>query len=147
MSMRDVSRGMAGYILLLLLALPASSLACRCIEDIAPASAYRQADVVVWGQARAVRGDINKEGTTVNIHVIKAWKKTVRAEIEVMTSTTCAFEFSTGGEYLLYLHASPDGARYTTKRCVGNRIIAEAQKALDWLKRYGVPAAVEGVAP
>lgn len=146
MSMRNVSRGVAGFILLLLV-LPASGLACRCLEDIAPASAYRQADVVVWGQARAVRGDINKEGATASVRVFKAWKKPVRAEIDILTSTTCAFVFRTGEEYLLYLHVSPDGARYTTKRCLGNRTIAEAQKALDWLKRHGVPATVEDIAP
>lgn len=141
---QNVSRRMAS--LILLLALPAVSLACRCIEDITPESAYRQADVVVRGQARTVRGDINKEGATANVRVSQAWKKATRAEIEVLTSTTCAFEFQPGEEYLLYLRESSNGT-YTTRRCLGNRSIAEAQKALDWLKRRGAPAAIEGVAP
>ena len=143
--MPGIARWVTGFVLLLTLSMP--SLACRCVEDVAPATAYRQASVVVQGQVQAVRGDITREGATAKIRVTKTWKKPVRAEIEISTSTTCAFEFRVDEEYLLYLQLSPDGARYVTKRCLGNQPIVEAQKALGWLQRHGVPATVQETAP
>ncbi len=125
--------------LLFLLALPSYASACRCPGSISPASAYKRADVVLWGKVLDVKGNIDKEGATAKISVLKAWKKGVRNEVDVFTSTTCAYVFQTGDEYLLYLSKSPDGKNYTTKKCVGNLPIPKAKKALDWLNRHGAP--------
>lgn len=128
--------------LLLLLALPAASFACRCAGALSPADAYRLADVVLWGQTTAVSGDINQEGLTATVRVARAWKQPISPEIIVSTTTTCAFSFRANQDYLLYLSIDPQSGRYTTKACVGNQPIAEAEKALQWLQEQGKPASL-----
>lgn len=123
--------------------LPTVGFACRCPGSISPIAAYKQADIVLWGKVMAVKGDINKEGATARISVSKVWKKKIRNEVSVLTATTCAFEFQLNEEYLLYLYESPDGKYYTTKKCVGNLPISQAEKALDWLKRHGMPMDID----
>ncbi|MBK8181831.1 MAG: hypothetical protein IPK63_02485 [Candidatus Competibacteraceae bacterium] len=127
---------------------PVAGFACRCLEDISPAAAYKYADAVVQGQVQTVRGDINaREGSTASVAVSKAWKMSVSGEIEVLTSKSCAFAFEAETEYLLYLQILPNGTGYTTRRCAGNKPIAEARKALDWLARRGAPATLQRAAP
>jgi hypothetical protein len=142
-------RGIAGWLtgacLLLTLAVPAW--ACRCPAEPSAATAYQRADVVVQATVLTVQGDINQDGATARLRVLRAWKRPVGAEIEVRTATTCAFEFQGGASYLLYLTVSADGAQYSTKRCMGNLPLAGADKALDWLQRHGAPVSVEGRAP
>ena len=128
---------------ILLLGLPVVSFACRCPDSISPTTAYRQADIVLLGKVMAVEGDINREGATARISVSEVWKKKIQHEINVSTATTCAFEFKLHEEYLLYLHVSPDGEHYTTKKCVGNLPISEAKDALDRLKHQGTAMEIE----
>jgi len=128
---------------LLLLALPSYALACRCPGQISPESAYQRADVVLCGKVLTVKGDIDKEGATARIRVLKVWKKRVQSEVDVFTSTTCAFVFRTGEEYLLYLYETPEGKYYSTKKCIGNLPISKAKKALNWLERNGVSTGID----
>jgi len=129
--------------ILLPLGIPSQGFACRCAGSISPAAAYRQADIVVMGKVLAVTGDINKEGATARISVSKAWKKPIPSEVVVSTTTTCAFDFQTGEEYLLYLREAADGNGYTSRKCVGNLPSCKAEKALDWLKKRGVSTGIE----
>ena len=142
-------RGIAGWLTgaCLLLTLVAPAWACRCPAEPSAATAYQRADVVVQATVLAVQGDINQDGATARLRVLRAWKRPVGAEIEVRTATTCAFEFQGGASYLLYLTVSADGAQYSTKRCMGNLPLAGADKALDWLQRHGATVSVEGRAP
>ena len=130
-------RAVIPAVFLLLLALPVTSFACRCAGSLPPAAAYRLADTVVLGKTTAVSGDINREGLTATVRVMQVWKRTVSPEIVVSTTTTCAFSFQANQEYLLYLSWEPHSGRYTTKACVGNQLIAAADQALRWLKKYG----------
>src|ERR1044071_5175870 len=111
--------------LALLLAYPATALACRCVPNISPALAYRNADVVVRAKVLAVRasgGDITKDGASARITVAKAWKGDIAGDVEVSTRTTCAFPFEEGADYLLYLRKAPDGgAGFVTNKCFGNK--------------------------
>ena len=130
-------------LIMLLLGLPAVSLACRCPDSISPTTAYQQADIVLLGKVMAVEGDINREGATARISVSEVWKKKIQHEVSVSTATTCAFEFKLNEEYLLYLRESPDGKHYTTKKCVGNLPISEAGDVLNKLKHQGTPMEIE----
>ena len=70
------------------------------------------------------------------IAVSQSWKAQVLQSVSVSTSSSCAFEFVEGGEYLLYLYRTPDGG-YFTSRCVGDVALTKAGHALLWLKRHG----------
>lgn len=135
------------WVLVALLGLPSLAFACRCAGPVPPATAYRNAQVVVQGKILAVKGDINKEGATARVEVSKAWKKKIKSELEVSTRTTCAYEFHVGEEYLIYLQQTADGGHYSTKKCVGNVKSAEAGNALTWLERHGAPQDVDNEWP
>ena len=129
--------------LFLLFALPAAGIACRCAGPISPSTAYQRAQAVVVGKVLDLKGDRDKEGATARIAVSRAWKQRVDAEVEVFTSTTCAFDFQVGEEYLLYLYESPKTKGYTTKKCLGNQTVVQAGKSLAWLERH-YPGHLEG---
>ena len=123
--------------LLLLWVLPSYGYACRCAGFISPAVAYQRADVVLWGKVLAVKGDINTEqGAIAKISVLKLWKKSVGKEVEVLTRTTCAYDFKIGDEYLLFLNKTADIKFFTTGICSGNLQITNAEKAFNWLKLH-----------
>lgn len=116
-----------------------SALACRCV-DPTPAAAYRGAELVVRARVAKVSGDPEGPGGAVaRLTVAQSWKGAVTGEIEVATSTTCAYPFEAGQELLVYLQRGTGAAAWSTRRCRGNRPLAEAAGALDWLSRYGKP--------
>jgi hypothetical protein len=122
-------------LLLLLWLVPFYSHACRC-GSISPSTAYHQADVVLWGKVLTVKGNINTEaGATARISVLKLWKRGVANanEVEVLTRTTCAYDFKIGEEYLLFLNKDSHTDQFTTGICNGNLPIANAKNALKWL--------------
>ena len=135
------------WVLVALLVLPSLAHACRCAGPVSPATAYHNALAVVQGKILAVEGDINKEGVTARVRVLKAWKKKIKSEIEVSTRTTCAYDFHVGEEYLIYLQQTADGGHYSTKKCAGNFKSAEAGNALKWLQRHGAPQEVDNECP
>lgn len=122
---------------MLILGLPLDSFACRCVESMSPATAYQQAQVVISGRVLSVAGDINQDGATARIQVLKSWKKSAPQAVAVSTRTTCAFDFHAGEEYLLYVQETAGAFSYTTKRCVGNLPLSQANKALEWLSKHG----------
>jgi hypothetical protein len=129
--------------ILIIMAIPSNTAACRCPEPLSPEIAYDRADVVVCGKALSVQGNMYKEGAIVRIKVFDAWKKKIHSEIDVFTSTTCAFDFQTGEEYLLYLYDMPEGKYYSTKKCVGNLPTSKAKKALLWIEQNGLHTGIE----
>lgn len=139
---------------LLLIALlpfvPVAALACRCPTHLPFSKAYERAQSVVTGKVSAVATNPDGNGSTATVTVSHAWKAQVSQTISVSTSTTCAFNFVQGEEYLLYLYRTPEGGYYTSK-CVGDLPIAKAEPALSWLKIHGSaspdPAPAEFTAP
>lgn len=120
--------------------LPGIAAACRCpATPPAPSAAYRRADFVVVARVADVKQDADHNGYTVSLNVSLGWKKKVPREISVSTRTTCAFPFTAGEEYLLYLFSKPGGG-YSTSKCVGDQPSAGAGKALDWLKAHAAAA-------
>lgn len=127
----------AVFILLALLSfVPEAALACRCPAHLPFSKAYARAESVVTGKVSAVATNPDGNGSTATVTVSHAWKAQSPQTISVSTSTTCAFNFVQGEEYLLYLYRTPDGGYYTSK-CVGDLPLAKAEAALAWLKIHG----------
>ncbi len=124
--------------MLLLSAALQPALACRCVEPTSTAKAYRSADIVVQATVQSVDGVGDAPGgARARLRVGQAWKADVAAEVDVQTSTTCAFDFKAGQEYLLYLRREHAAAPLTTRICMGNLPAAQADRALQWLRRNG----------
>ena len=91
----------------------------------------------------SVKGDVNDEsGVAANFVVDKAWKAQIAKHVVVSSTTTCAYDLKQGAEYLLYVVALPGANEFSTKRCMGNLLVSDANDALDWLSRYGTEASV-----
>jgi hypothetical protein len=131
-----------GLFLMLCAAAAPQALACRCSLGLSERAAYQRAHVVVVGRVDKVAPHADQNGSTATLTVTQGWKKRVSHEIQVETSTDCAFQFSDGQEYLLYLYDEPNGGFYTSE-CVGNAQLLHAGHPLDWLKRHGTPAIVD----
>ena len=117
------------------------ALACRCSPGMSQTATYQRASRVIVGRVDKVAPHADQNGSTATVMVSRSWKGPVPREITVDSRTTCAFPFAAGQEYLLYLYDEPDG-RYYTSICAGNAVMAEAARALEWLKRHGAPSAV-----
>ena len=115
---------------------PAAALACRCPEHRSFSDAYTRAESVITGKVTALEKNADGNGSTATLAVSQAWKAQAPQTISVSTSTTCAFNFVQGEEYLLYLYRTAQGGYYTSK-CVGDLPLARAAPALSWLKRHG----------
>ena len=112
------------------------SFACRCNGDITPKKAYEGVDVVLLGKVTSIFGNpFQKGGEKVKIIVFKSWKASVSEVITVFSSTSCAFNFQMGEEYLLYLTQNKDTGSYRTSVCGGNVLGSDAKDNLDWLKK------------
>ena len=118
------------------------ALACRCAADLSPTAAYQRAEAVVIGEVSAVKADSEPGSSTATITISHAWKKAVSREIRVHTSTTCAYAFREGQQFVLYLYPSRS-AGYYTSHCVGNATLAEGGKKIAWLKRNGAVSSVK----
>jgi hypothetical protein len=124
-------------ILCLMVGIPSYGYACRCIEPASTALAYQQADIVLLGKVLTINGDINKDGGAIaKIDVLKSWKQTIETQVDVVTKTTCAYNFKIGEEYLLFLRKNKQTNELTTERCKGNLPVTEAKHALEWLEQH-----------
>jgi hypothetical protein len=124
--------------LLVLVGVAQQAMACRCLEPESTADAYGRAQVVVRATVLSVDGvGDSPGGARARLRVEEAWKADVPGEIVVSTSTTCAFDFHAGNEYLLYLYPGPEAGELSTRICVGNCLVAEAGAALRWLSAHG----------
>jgi hypothetical protein len=134
-----MTKGFARIAVLLVLALGAGPvLACRCLEPASTAVAYGRAHAVVRAAVLSVDGvGDSPGGARARLRVEEAWKADVAGEIVVSTSTTCAFDFQPGNEYLLYLYPGPGAGEWTTRICMGNCLTANAERALRWLRAHG----------
>jgi hypothetical protein len=96
--------------LLLLIALlvyaPEAVFACRCPAHRSFSDAYARAESVVTGKVSALQTNADGNGSTATVIVSQSWKAQAPQTISVSTSTTCAFNFVQGEEYLLYLYQS-----------------------------------------
>ncbi len=121
-----------------------SALACRCLEPASTADAYRSATVVVRAKVLSVEGvGDSPGGARASLRVEEAWKADVPGEVVVSTSTTCAFDFHAGNDYLLYLYPGSVSGELITRICVGNCLAADAEAALRWLRAHGQKAQVQ----
>lgn len=133
---------LSSVVLALTVATSGPALACRCTEPH-DAAAYRDAHAIVRANVVRVTGNaVGPGGAVAVLAVEEAWKSAVRERIEVETSTTCGYLFEAGKDYLVYLRTGGASAPYTTRKCMGNRPLADAQQRLNWLHRNGKPAAV-----
>jgi hypothetical protein len=123
-------------ILFVVLTAAISAYPCRCV----PASLrtyYRRAEAVVTAKVISVSTSVEGDRlTTAKLELIDVWKKALPKQIEVITGTSCVYNFQVGEKHLLYLQNAPAG-KFSTMRCQGNLPLNKAQKSLNWLKRYG----------
>ena len=134
-----MTRNFGRVLVLVVLAFVAEqALACRCLEPASTADAYGRAHVVVRATVLSVDGvGDSPGGARAQLRVAEAWKADVASEIVVSTSTTCAFDFQAGNDYLLYLYPGAEPGEYSTRICVGNCLAANAEDALRWLRTRG----------
>lgn len=119
------------------------SYACRCAGDLTPNEAFENVDVVLLGTATTVSGSpFQKGGAEIKIDVAKVWKCSIPKEIKIFSSTSCAFNFKIGEQYLLYLNKDKSADYYVTSSCYGNVSISEAGEKLNWLKNNAEPGLV-----
>lgn len=126
---------------LILLASASKAIACRCGPEITPRAAYERAETVVLARVEEVKNRPDQNGVTARLTVARAWKKPVSREIAVLSTTTCAFNFERGQQYILYIFRGSDRQLHTSQ-CLGNVPVSDAGKVRAWLDRYGVSAAV-----
>lgn len=120
----------------MLITLAQNSYACRCNHLISIENAYSQADIVLIGKVITLKGSpYIKGGAKAYIDVDKSWKKSTPISVKVLTSTTCAFDFKVGSQYLLYLYKVKDNDHYIARACQGNTLLSEAESDLQWLKK------------
>jgi hypothetical protein len=123
-------------VLFVVLAAAVSAFPCSC----APASLktfYKRADAVVTAKVISVSNSTEGEvTTTAQLEVIDVWKRGLPKQIEVMTGSSCAYDFRGGEKHLLYLQKT-QANKFSTMQCQGNLSLNKAQKSLKWLKRYG----------
>jgi hypothetical protein len=110
--------------------------ACRCLEPSSAAAAYRGADAAVVGKVLSVAPGSATDESEAVIEVEEAWKARMLKTVHISTGTDCAFNFTKGASYLLFLVRDADG-RYSTERCMGNREISKAASFLAWLRKNG----------
>jgi hypothetical protein len=115
---------------------------CSCV----PASLktyYKRADAVVTAKVISVSNSTEGEvTTTAELDVIDVWKLGLPKQIEVMTGSSCAYDFQVGEKHLLYLQKT-QADKFSTMQCQGNLSLNKAQKSLKWLKRYGKKSKAE----
>lgn len=120
------------FVLAVLLAVPGTAQACRCVAR-PPAALARAADAVViaevTGQADDARGTRH-----YRLHVRRSWKVPLAGPLAVESEgTTCRAVLIPGGRYLIYLRRTPRG--YGTDACAGNRPIDRATAVIAGLGR------------
>ena len=121
--------------------------ACRCVEGLTPKRAYWNAQVVVVGRVVSLETtEARTQAQRATVAVERAWKASVPETVTVYTDSTCAFAFTQGERYLLYLAAAP-GKVFGTSRCAGNRDLDAATRDLRWLKSHARETSVSQERP
>lgn len=122
-----------------LLAIAGSAQACRCVEPLPPATAYRHASAVVKARVVDVRINAAEQSATARVSVSLNWKLGTATEIEVFTDTNCAYPFEAGREYVLFLLKDRPLPGYVSGRCMGNQPTDgnKADPVQRWLRRRG----------
>ena len=121
--------------------------ACSCAASPAPKEALQKADAVFLGvvERNEVRGNPSKadihdrwrldyETKVATFRVITVWKGETQPLSKILTDfhgTACGYDFSVGGEYLVYAYRS--GGVLNTGICSRTRPRYEAQPDLDAL--------------
>ena len=124
---------------LALAALATSAHACRCVEPVPPASAYRHASAVVKARVVDVQVNAAEQSATARLTVSQHWKRGTAAEIDVFTDSNCAYPFEVGREYVLFLLKDRPLPGYVSARCMGNQPVegTRADAVLRWLRQRG----------
>jgi hypothetical protein len=116
---------------------PEAAFACRCVAPQPEAAYFSRSAAVVTGTVVSVSGDPDAEGgVTARVRVETTFKGAPGREIDIVSRTTCAFDFKRGETYLLHLRRLSATGGFTTGICDGNQTAAAAGRALGWLKRH-----------
>jgi hypothetical protein len=129
-------------VLFVVLAAAVPAFPCSC----APASLrtyYKRAAAIVTAKVISVSNSTEGEvTTTAQLEVIDVWKRGLPKQIEVITGSSCAYDFQVGEKHLLYLQKT-QADKFSTMKCQGNLSLDKAEKSLKWLKRYGKKSKAE----
>ncbi|MFK4423266.1 cobalamin biosynthesis protein CbiN [Bacillus sp. RC51] len=121
--------------------LPEKSYACDCTKA-SPEERLQQNDVVFEGKVLEVQ---EKDGRmTTLFEVKKIWKGTSSSQIIIYTSSSssCAFRFAEGGEYLVFSSHRGEVKLLETSSCSGTKRLDEAEiekMALRHIAKESVP--------
>jgi hypothetical protein len=123
-------------VLFVVLTAAVSASPCVCVPA-SPKTYYKRADAVVTAKVISVSNSTEGEvSTTAKLEIIDVWKRAVPKQIEVITGSSCEYDFQIGEKHLLYLQKTQTD-KFSTMQCQGNLSLNKAQKSLNWLKRYG----------
>jgi hypothetical protein len=123
-------------VLVVILTSAAAALPCSCVPATLK-TYYKRADAVVAAKVISVSNSAQGEvTTTAKLEVIDVWKQRLPKQIEVISGSSCVYDFKAGEEHLLYLQKA-QADRFSTMKCQGNLPLDKARKSLNWLKRYG----------
>jgi hypothetical protein len=126
------------FILLVLVILTAAVAAfpCTCVSASLK-TYYKRADAVVVAKVISVSNLTEGEvSITAKLEIIDAWKKMLPKQIEVISGSSCMYNFQVGEKHLLYLQKA-EANRFSTIQCQGNLPFDKSRNSLNWLKRYG----------
>ncbi|KIV73059.1 cobalamin biosynthesis protein CbiN [Bacillus mycoides] len=120
--------------------LPEKSYACDCTKA-SPEERLQQNDVVFEGKVLEVQ---EKDGRMKTLfEVKKIWKGTSSSQIIIYTSSSsCAFHFAEGGEYLVFSSHRGEEKLLETSSCSGTKRLDEAEiekMALSHIAKGSVP--------
>ncbi len=124
------------YVLLMMVSLPALSLACSCIAPRAPLVELGESDFVFSGVVKDITPFSTEFGKThvVKIQVLSKWKGEVYEEVFVQTadnSAACGYPFREGESYLIYGYLHNNIMQ--TGLCTRTNLLKNAQEDLDEL--------------
>ncbi|OOR23359.1 cobalamin biosynthesis protein CbiN [Bacillus cereus] len=121
--------------------LPEKSYACDCIKR-SPEDTFQKNDVVFEGKVLEVQ---EKDGGGIKtlFEVKKIWKGTSSSQIIIYTSSSsCAFRFGEGGEYIVFSSHRGEEKLLETSSCSGTKRLDEAEiekTALSHIAKESVP--------
>ena len=113
---------------------------CKCVPG-SLRTYYRRADAVVVAKVVSVATD-KDQNVTAKLEVLESWKRNSADNIDVITGSSCAYDFQVNEKHVLYLRNAPSG-NFSTMRCQGNLAWRKSQSARTWLNRYGKKSKVE----
>ncbi|MBE7121760.1 cobalamin biosynthesis protein CbiN [Bacillus cereus] len=126
----------------ILIVFPDKSYACDCMKK-SPEDAFQKNDVVFEGKVLEVQ---EKDGGGIKtlFEVKKIWKGTSSSQIIIYTSSSssCAFRFAEGGEYIVFSSHRGEEKLLETSICSGTKRLDEAEvekTALSHIAKESVP--------